>query len=185
MNIDFEKFYLTWYSRAKFFAKEYVVLETISEDIVQDVFIHLYERQDILDGYANPVAYLFTSIKNKSLDYLRKRIAEDKARIDMQSEFELSLQMKCDSLEILNTNFPDEEGIKKILNKALQSLPERCRDIFIMNKIEGKKQKEIADELRISVNTVESQMAVAYKKLREELKDYIPLLVFILPHLIK
>ncbi len=47
-----------------------------------------------------------------------------------------------------------------------------------MNKIDGKKQKQIAEELNISVNTVESQMAIAYKKLKEALKDYSPLLIF-------
>ncbi|MCC8170678.1 MAG: LuxR C-terminal-related transcriptional regulator, partial [Parabacteroides sp.] len=57
---------------------------------------------------------------------------------------------------------------------------EKCRTIFIMSKLEGKKQKEIARELAISVNTVETQMGIAYKKLRAELKDYLPLFLFIL-----
>ena len=63
--------------------------------------------------------------------------------------------------------------------KAINSLPEKCREIFIKNKIEGKKQKEIALELNISINTIESQMAIAYKKLRVELKDVLQLFVFL------
>ena len=73
----------------------------------------------------------------------------------------------------------EEKDIETILNNAILSLPERCREIFIKSKIEGKKQKEVALELNISVNTVETQIGIAYKKLREELKDYYPLLLIL------
>lgn len=177
---NFEAFYITWYSRAKNFAQSYVLSEADAENIVQDVFLHFYEEQTLLDLKINVVAYLFTSIKNKSMDFLRRKIVENEAKNFIQTEFDLSLQMKLDSLEILNTNFPNEESIEKRLDDALQKLPERCRQIFIMNKIEGKKQKQIADELQISVNTVETQMAIAYKKLRDDLKDCIPLLMLLI-----
>ena len=176
---NFERFYITWYWRAIYFAREYVLSESDAENIVQDVFLHLYEHCDRLDAYTNLTAYLFTSIKNKCLDYLRKRVNEQEAVAEMQSEFDMTLRMKYDSLEILNTNFPDETGIEERLEQALQKLPERCRSIFVMNKLEGKKQQQIASELQISINTVESQMAIAYKKLREELKDCLPLLLFL------
>ncbi|WP_455672431.1 RNA polymerase sigma-70 factor [Phocaeicola sp.] len=176
---DFETFYITWYSRAKYFAREYILSESDAENIVQDVFLHLYERRELFDAYVNLTAYLFTSIKNKCLDHLRKKVTEQEVALELQSEFEMALRMKYDSLEILNTDFPNESGIEELLNAALQKLPERCREIFIMNKLEGKKQKQIAEELQISVNTVESQMAIAYKKLREELKDCLPLFIFL------
>lgn len=176
---DFEQFYITWYSRAKCFAREYVSSESDAENIVQDVFLHLYERRELMDAYTNLTAYLFTSIKNRCLNNLRKRVLEQEATLEMQSEFDMELRMKYDSLEILNTHFPDEVSIEELLNNALQKLPERCRDIFIMNKLEGKKQKQIAEELNLSINTVETQMGIAYKKLREELKDCLPLFVFL------
>ena len=62
----------------------------------------------------------------------------------------------------------------------VDSLPKKCREIFIKSKIEGKKQKDIAAELNISLKTVENQMAIAYKKIKSELKDYLPLLIFLL-----
>ena len=62
----------------------------------------------------------------------------------------------------------------------IDSLPEKCREIFIKSKIEGKRQKDIATELNISLKTVENQMAIAYKKIKGELKDYLPLLLFLL-----
>ena len=73
-----------------------------------------------------------------------------------------------------------EDNIKDIIEKALNALPERCREIFILSKLEGRKQKEIAEELNVSVKTIETQMTIAYKKLREELKNHLPLLLFIL-----
>ena len=177
--VDFEQFYITWYSRAKYFAREYVHSESDAENIIQDVFLHLYERRDLMDAYTNLTAYLFTSIKNRCLDYLRKWVLEQETAQGVQDEFEKELRMKYDSLEIFNTQFSDETDIGELLDNALQKLPERCRNIFIMNKLEGKKQKEIAEELNLSINTVESQMGIAYKKLREELKDCLPLFIFL------
>ena len=177
--VDFEQFYITWYSRAKYFAREYVHSESDAENIIQDVFLHLYERRDLMDAYTNLTAYLFTSIKNRCLDYLRKWVLEQETAQGVQDEFEMELRMKYDSLEIFNTQFSDETDIGELLDNALQKLPERCRNIFIMNKLEGKKQKEIAEELNLSINTVESQMGIAYKKLREELKDCLPLSIFL------
>lgn len=177
--VDFEQFYITWYSRAKYFAREYVHSESDAENIIQDVFLHLYERRDLMDAYTNLTAYLFTSIKNRCLDYLRKWVLEQETAQGVQDEFEMELRMKYDSLEIFNTQFSDEIDIGELLDNALQKLPERCRNIFIMNKLEGKKQKEIAEELNLSINTVESQMGIAYKKLREELKDCLPLFIFL------
>lgn len=173
--MDFEAFYINWYSRAKCFAREYVVSEEEAENIAQDVFLHFYEHKDLLDEKSNIIAYLFTSIKNKCLDYLRRDIQEHEVMQHIQNEFDMSMKLKYDSLEILNTNFPDEDSIKRCLDEALDKLPERCRRIFILSKLEGKKQKDIADELQITVNTVEAQMSIAYKKLREELKDCLPL----------
>ena len=177
--VDFEQFYITWYSRAKYFAREYVHSESDAANIIQDVFLHLYERRDLMDAYTNLTAYLFTSIKNRCLDYLRKWVLEQETAQGVQDEFEMELRMKYDSLEIFNTQFSDETDIGELLDNALQKLPERCRNIFIMNKLEGKKQKEIAEELNLSINTVESQMGIAYKKLREELKDCLPLFIFL------
>lgn len=177
--VNFEQFYITWYSRAKYFAREYVHSESDAENIIQDVFLHLYERRDLMDAYTNLTAYLFTSIKNRCLDYLRKWVLEQETAQGVQDEFEMELRMKYDSLEIFNTQFSDETDIGELLDNALQKLPERCRNIFIMNKLEGKKQKEIAEELNLSINTVESQMGIAYKKLREELKDCLPLFIFL------
>ena len=178
--MDFENFYITWYSRVKYFARDYVLSDEEAENIAQDVFLEFYQKRKELGFHINLVAYLFTSVKNKCIDYLRQRLMEQEAAVKMQEEFDLSFRMKFDSLEAFNIEGLSEDNIKDIIEKALDTLPERCREIFVMSKIEGKKQKEIAEELNVSVKTIESQMTIAYKKLREELKNHLPLLLFLL-----
>lgn len=178
--MDFESFYITWYSRVKSFARDYVLSEEEAENITQDVFLDFYQKRDSLDFHINVIAYLFTSVKNRCIDYLRRKLLEQEAATKMQEDFDLSFRMKFDSLEAFDVDGLSEDNIKDIIEKALNVLPERCREIFILSKLEGKKQKEIAEELNVSVKTIETQMTIAYKKLREELKNHLPLLLFIL-----
>ena len=172
--MDFENFYI------KHFARDYVLSEEEAENITQDVFLDFYQKRDTLDFHINVIAYLFTSVKNRCIDYLRRKLLEQEAATKMQEDFDLSFRMKFDSLEAFDVDGLSEDNIKDIIEKALNALPERCREIFILSKLEGRKQKEIAEELNVSVKTIETQMTIAYKKLREELKNHLPLLLFIL-----
>lgn len=178
--MDFENFYITWYSRVKHFAREYVLSDEEAENITQDVFLDFYQKRDSLGFHINLVAYLFTSVKNRCIDNLRRKLLEQEAVSKMQEEFDLSFRMKFDSLEAFNVEGLTEDNIKDIIERALNTLPDRCREIFIKSKLEGKKQQEIAEELNISVKTIEAQMTIAYKRLKEELKSHLPLLLFLL-----
>lgn len=178
--MDFEHFYITWYSRAKYFAREYVLSEEEAENITQDVFVDLYQKQVLLGDRLNGAAYLFTCIKNKCIDYLRHELLKHEATEKIREESVLSLRMKFDSLESFDTEWGSEQKLENAIRQALDSLPGRCREIFIKSKLEGKKHKEIAEEFGISVKTVENQMTIAYKKLKDELKDYLPFLFFFL-----
>ena len=176
-QLNFEQLYITYSPKMKRFALEYIQSEEDAENIVHDVFMEAWEHREVLSYHINILAFLFTAIKNKCIDYLRHKIVVRETSDQLKEEYRLTMQMKFDSLEIFDHNMFNEKDIETILNNAILSLPERCREIFI--KIEGKKQKEVALELNISVNTVETQIGIAYKKLREELKDYFPLLLFL------
>lgn len=126
----------------------------------------------MLDIQISLVSYLFALVKNKSLDYLRRKVIAD--------EYKEELSAKLASLESLNYSFTSDEEIEQILMTAIDKLPERCRQVFLKSRIEGKKNREIADELDLSMSTVENQMTIALRKLRIELKDYLPLLLFLL-----
>ncbi|MDR2917927.1 MAG: RNA polymerase sigma-70 factor [Tannerella sp.] len=168
---NFDKIYVVYFSRMKRFAKEYVISDEDAENIVQDVFVLLWEKREVLEIQVSLVPYLFSLVKNKCLDYLRHKVVAE--------EFKQELSAKLFSLELIDYSFSSDEEIEKIVIDAVNKLPDRCRQIFIKSRIEGLKYREIADELNISVNTVENQMSIALKKLRIELKDYLPLLIFL------
>ena len=178
-NIKFEDIYLSYFSKMKHFATEYVISDEDAENIVQDVFVELWENKEMLNMHMNLIAYLFTTIKNKCLNHMRHKIVVQNTATKMQEEYLISLRMNLDSLEAFDNKLFSDQDIEKIINRALDSLPEKCRTIFFMSKIEGKKQKEIAQELNISINTVGTQIGIAYKKLRIELKDYLPIMLFL------
>lgn len=179
-SVDFEEVYVSYFSKMKYFAQEYVLSEEDAENIVQDVFTDLWEKREVLSFHINLVAFLFTSIKNRCIDHLRHKIITQEVATQLQEEYSVTLRLKYDSLESFDQNLFSEQDIEQIISKAINTLPDKCKEIFIKSKIEGKKQKVIAEELNISVNTVETQMGIAYKKLKAELKDYFPLLLFLI-----
>lgn len=177
---DFENLYVDYFPRLVRFVREYVISGEDAENIVQDVFEEIWKRKEVFSDNINLVAFLFTSVKNRSLNFLSRELTMKKVENAIQEEYFLSLQLKHDSLEVLDVKFADDESLEQLLHKTIDSLPERCREIFIKCKLEGRKQKDVALEMGISQNTIETQMGIAYKKIREELKDYFPLLLFLM-----
>lgn len=172
LQTHFDKIYVTYFSRMCRFAKEYVLSDEDAENIVQDVFLLLWEKRDVLDVQVSLISYLFSLVKNRCLDYLRRQVIVE--------NYKQELSAKLSALEQLNVTIGSEEDVERAIRVAIDKLPERCREIFIKSRIEGKKYREIAEELDLSVNTVENQMGIALKKLRMELKDYLPLFLFLL-----
>ena len=177
-NIKFEDIYLSYFSKMKYFALEYVIREEDAENIVQDVFTELWEKKEMLSMHINLVAYLFTTVKNRCLNHLRhKTIVQETANL-IQEEYLITLRMNLNSLDAFDQSLFSHRDIEKIIARALDTLSPKCREIFVMSKIEGKKQKQIATELNISINTIETQIGIAYKKLRTELKEHLFLFIF-------
>ena len=176
---NFDSIYINNFSRLFLFAKEYVLFDEEAENIVQDIFLMLWEKREALRVDVSLTTYLFTLVKNKCIDFLRHQMVEQMYSENVKHEYNEELNVKLFALESFDHNFSSEEDIETLLRNAIDKLPERCRLIFIKSRIEGKKYKEIAEELNLSVNTVEGQISIALKKLREELKDYLPLLLFL------
>ncbi len=170
-QVDFEAFYKRWYSGAIRFALEYIRDESEAENIVQEVFVNIFEKRKSLSKDMNLTYYLFSAVKNRCVNYLTNKLRQRSIKVaDNDSTFEDRLALVA--LEEFDVNITIREDFEPRLNQALEKLPPQCRRIFVMSKIDGKKQLDIADELGISINTVESQMKIAYVKLREELKDF-------------
>ena len=172
---NFEKLYKLYYPKMFAFAQNYVPANEDAENIVQDVFLILWERKDEIEISFTLTTYLFTLVKNRCLNFLRHKLIEEEYNSQMKEE----LGFKLYALEAFDYSYQSEEELQEIIRRALDTLPERCREVFIKSRIEGLKYKEISDELGISVNTVENQMVTALKKLCVALKDYLPLLLFL------
>ena len=131
-----------------------------AEDIVQEVFIYLWTNRDKITYTGSVYAYLCRSVKNSCIDYKLHEKVEERYRQEMM------ITGVDDSDE--NDNF---EELYDRLQSIMETLPPKCREIFILGCMESMSYKEIAEQLDISVNTVKTQMKTAYKKIKDEFGD--------------
>lgn len=177
---DFSRVYSIYFPKLVRFAREFVLSTEDAENVIQDIFIYLWEHQELLDTLTNLNAFLFTLVKNKCIDQLRHRKLLERKREEFKTVFDKEIQLKLYALQQFDENALSNEDIEIILDNAINSLPEKCREVFILSRMEGLKNREIAERLNISAKTVENQMTTAIRKLRVELKDYLPLFIFII-----
>ena len=162
--MSFSELYLMYYPKLVRFAKEFVVLEEDAENITQDVFTDLWERRDAIDHIENVNAYLFRLVRNRCLDYLKHKVFEQKYAENVQASFEIELNLKLQSLDRFDvSDISEGNEMERLVRDAINSLPKRCRDIFLLSRMKGLKYREISEKLGISVNTVECQMGIALK----------------------
>ena len=164
----FEELFRTYFMPLMAFSRKILGNEDDAREVVHQVFINLWERREELD-LSNPLkSYLFTSVNNRSLNVIRDRKKFSSAEVpDVAGEWDVSAQIE--SMEL--------EGK---IREAIDSLPEKCREIFEMNRFQGLKYSEIATHLGISVKTVENQMTKALRILREQLGKYLAILLWMI-----
>ena len=148
-----------------------------SEDLVQDFLIKLWEKlkTDIINS---PQAMLLTILKNKSLDYLRLEQNKLNAMSELSELYVRELDIRVSSLEACDPSEIFSEEVNQIIQATLRTLPEQTRKVFKMSRFENKMNKEIAENLGITVKGVEYHISRALKEFRISLKDYLPLFYF-------
>jgi RNA polymerase sigma-70 factor (ECF subfamily) len=139
-----------------------------ADEVVQAVFVLLWESRKKLLIQHSLKAYLYRSVYHAVL-------ASDKRR-DRDSKYVLHLGRTADA--VANRANNEVAEIETIVTQVMKDLPEGCRTIFQLSRYEGMRYKEIAEHLQISVKTVEAQITKALKIFRAKLVDYLPLLVF-------
>lgn len=163
--LSFERIFKAQHAHCLAFAMHYTGDPAEAEEIVQLVFTQLWEKRATIAITGSERSYLFTAIRNTAVSQWRKRAVRtdrEKAFGNMQdAEVQLSLQAR---------------ELEQQLQQALQKLPERCREVFLLSRRQQLKYAEIAAVMDISVKTVENQMGKALKILHQELKEYLPLL---------
>jgi len=142
-----------------------------SESIVQDVFLRLWQKRKEIMITSSLQNYLFRSVKNHCIN----QIEHEKIKSGYQK---LVIRNDADRSEY--SEFFLEFGLMNKIEAAIASLPEKRQEIFRLAREDGLKYREIADRLNISIKTVETQMTLALKQLRESLKEYKNLVMFFL-----
>ena len=169
---EIEELFKSYFGPLCSFAQKYVKDHDSAKEIVHDVFINLWEKRDELHMKSSLKSYLFKSVHNRCLNYLR-----DQKKFDQN---ELSEENISAYGSVAYTDHLEEAELQQKINQALDFLPEKCREIFILSRFEELKYKEIAGRLNVSVKTVETQMSKALKILREKLTEYLKLIIFII-----
>jgi RNA polymerase sigma-70 factor (ECF subfamily) len=151
------------------FAKTYLGEMDLAREIVQDMFVRLYESRHLLENVDSLKSYLYRSVRNSCLNFLKS------SKIHHKHKERIRLEQSDAEYDILEEI--QESELEQRIFQVVSTLPGRCRQIFRMSRVEGLKNDEIAQQLSISKRTVETQISRALKTLRVELASYLTVLV--------
>jgi RNA polymerase sigma-70 factor (ECF subfamily) len=164
-EIAFKVIFNRYYSRLYYFILEFISFDDIAENIVQDTFFTLWNKRHELKDDSNLGAYLFTVARNNCLYNLREQ----------------RYKQKLFATNLLNLNYSAYtfDEIDHIIKRTLDELPPQCKKVFVLSRFEERKNKEIAEELNISVKVVEKHISKGLKKFKVSLKDYLPFVAYL------
>lgn len=167
--MDFVSLYQTYFEQLTRMAGRYLNSDD-AEDVVQGVFTSLWEHREALLFVEDLKSYVFSSVRNRCLDWLKhenyKREYCRRTLMGLQS----ALLMEMQSNHSATSQYAEYNEMVRRVDMAISRLPNRCREIFLLSREDGLRYNEIATRLGISQNTVECQMTIALKKLRQSLK---------------
>lgn len=162
----FESIFRRWYAPLVRLSESLTRSRARAEEIVQDVMLELWRRRDTLEADGSPQAYLFQSTRNRSLNDIRHERVKERGEphvVAATAPFGPAADTQL------------EEGeIAAAVYDALSELSERSRTVFEMSRMQGLRYQEIAEELGISIKTVEAHMGKALRHLRERMAQWLP-----------
>lgn len=151
------------------FARRYIDDQETREDIVQDVFFTIWEKRKTISPTISARNYLVTCVRNLCLNYLRDQ--------GYKQDYETNIQKRIPAYVENQDDIYTLQELRELLNKTLAKLPPEYRLAFEMNRFENKSTEEIAEIMGVSDRTVKRYKSRAIEILKEELKDYLPLLM--------
>lgn len=158
---DFEELFKSNYNTMCNIASNIVKNSDSAKDIVQEVFIKLWDKKADLLEISNIKGYLFRATTNASINYL----SQNKKIVSLEAS---GVTLSINPDETLTT-----KELEAKIQYALDRLPPKCKAIFVLSRFEGMKYAEIAEHLDISEKTVKNQMLIALNKMREDLRPYL------------
>lgn len=167
-RLAFKQLFDAYYRHLCYYLINFTNDKDLAEEMAQLVFVDLWNKRETINIHSSVKSYLYKMGYNQFLDSLRRH----------KKEASILEQLKYEALQVVTTPSEDElEQKSERLWRIIEQLPERCQEVVRL-KMEGLKYKEISLALGVSVKTVESQMRVAFIKIRKDYKD--DLLLFLL-----
>ncbi|MEI7423883.1 MAG: RNA polymerase sigma-70 factor [Prolixibacteraceae bacterium] len=147
-----------------------------AKEVVQNAFVKLWEVRQNLNEDSNIRNYLFTLVKNNCLNLLKRKQLLLKHHEKLKW---MEMHYQYQSLSRMGDDYLEFNELKEKIDQAIKNLPEHCRVVFEMSRFEELKNREIAEKLGVTQKTVEAHLTRALKILRNELKDYLPVIAVI------
>ena len=166
---SFEQLFRIQYAPLCAYARRYIHDPDESEEVVQDVFVNLWQKRGTIEITSTIESYLFRAVRNTCLNLLKHFKVREKHKDGITASYDHYGDRANDlvlEIELINH-----------IENLISGLPTERQKVFKMSRFEEMKYKEIAEELGISVKTVEAQMGKALKYLRENLGDYLPMIL--------
>jgi len=162
----FEQLFRELFKPLSHFALKYVGDWDEAKGLVHEVFVAVWEKFDSLPPDTQYRSYLYTAVRNRCLNYIRDK------------KTHLSFDKVPENLLVEQQTTLETSELEREIEMAIQSLPEKCRMIFELNRLEGLKYAQIAEKLGISIKTVEAQMSKALGIMKKHLREFLSLLFF-------
>ncbi len=165
--IYFENLYSKYYTTSCLYITKHIKNSIVAEDIVQDVFVELWDKRELLNRNESIKLYLYRSVQNKLIDYIRhSRIREELLDTGPGSFLDNYV------INMIANNIEDDIHLREVSSKietCIKNLPEQCKKVFVLSRYDNLKNKEIAEQLNISIKTVEKHITKALAEIRKQL----------------
>ncbi|WP_346857413.1 RNA polymerase sigma-70 factor [uncultured Draconibacterium sp.] len=180
----FKEVFRLLYPRLKGYSKLFISNDSQVEDLIQETFIALWDHKESIKPDKTIESYVFVILRNKCLNFLKKqKLEKEQVDIENLNIEELQFLYQLDFTEKEDKSL--EEQLIESFKAAVEELPGKMKTVFTRCKIEGKKQKEVAEELGISTKMVEKHIAKAKQQIREKLIRQYPALIVLIAMLLE
>lgn len=166
-KLAFDQLYLLHFDKLKQFAQHYVKREEAADELVSELFVQVWLRRGALHEINNPTRYLYQSVKNGCLTYLKKENRHARVSLDEVDPTNLQVDIIANPEQLL-----EYKELLTLLEEAVGLMPDQRRTVFRMVKEDRLKCREVAELLGLSVRTVENQVYRAVKQLNEVVESY-------------
>ena len=170
-ELAYESLFKAYFAELTVYAFRFLEDMENAEEIVQDIYFNLWTNRKNLKINSSIKSYLYKSVKNTCINYIKHQKVEEKYK----NYFSYQIQID----ELKSHDWITDTELAEHIHTAIEKMPPVRKEVFRLSKIEKLKYKEIAENMGVSIKTVENHMGKALKFLREELVDFLPLILFL------